>query len=159
MKPVRQTIAALALAIATISAAPLHASAYGGECMPAPEQYCRRMGAELNLSSKQKQDIQDVYTKSRARNEPLMKQMVAERRALRALIHAETVDEAAIRAQSGKVAAIMADIAVQHAQTAHQVRALLTPEQAQKLKSIQGKRDGKMDEMQSCGARQHRRHR
>jgi Spy/CpxP family protein refolding chaperone len=117
------------------------------------------MGTELNLSSKQKQDIKDVYTKSRAGIEPLMKQLRTERRALRTLTHADTVDEAAIRAQSNKIATIMADLAVQHTQTTSKVRALLTPEQVQKLKTIQAKRDSLMDETMPCGERQHRRHR
>jgi Spy/CpxP family protein refolding chaperone len=159
MKPVRKTIAALALAVATASLAPHYAAAYGGECMPFPEQHCRKMGSELNLSDKQKQDIRDICAKSRTQVEPLMKQLRAEHRSLRTLIHADTINEAAIRAQSNKIAAIMADVAVQHAQTAGKVRALLTPEQAQKLKAIQAKRDSRMDEMTPCGERQHRRHR
>lgn len=159
MNTIRKTIAAIALVVATATIAPLSASALEAGCMPPTGQHIKRMGTELGLSSKQKQDIQDVYTKGRARNEPLMNQMATERRALRALIHADTIDEAAIRTQSGKVSAIMADLAVQHAQAARQVRALLTPEQAQKLKAIQATCDCRMDEMQPCGARQHRRHR
>ena len=71
--------------------------------------------------------------------------MVAERRSLRTLIQAETVDEAAIRAQSAKVAAVAADLAVQRAHGAQEIRKVLTPEQIQKFKSLQEKRDSKFD--------------
>jgi Spy/CpxP family protein refolding chaperone len=159
MKKIAKTITAIAAVVATIGLAPLSASAFGGACPPPTERHYNRMGTELGLTDKQKQDIQEICTKSRTQNEPLIKQMATEKRALRTLIHADSVDEAAIRAQSGKMAAIMANLAVQHAQTARQVRALLTPKQAQKLKEIQAKRDSRMDDMGYCGARHRRQHR
>ena len=76
---------------------------------------------------------------------PLLKQLATERRALRTIIQAEAVDEAAIRAQSAKVAAIEADLAVQRAHGAQEIRKVLTPEQIQKFKAIQERRDSKLD--------------
>lgn len=155
MKRSAKTIAAIAAVVTTIGLAPLSASAFGGACPPPTGQHYNKMGTELGLSDKQKQDIREICTKSRAQNEPLIKQMATEKRALRTLIHADSVDEAAIRTQSGKVAAVMANLAVQHAQTARQIRSLLTPEQAQKFKEIQAKRDSRMDDMGNRGARHH----
>lgn len=159
MNTIKKTIAALAVVVATTSLVPLSASACGGDCMPPIGQHFKRMGTELGLSEKQQQGIQDICTNNRARSEQLMKQLVTERRALRTLIHAEKVDEPAIRAQSAKVAAVKADMEVQHAQTFQQIRALLTPEQAQKLKTIQTNRERRMNEVPPCGEGHHRRHR
>ncbi len=159
MKKIAKTITAIAAVVTTIGLAPLSASAFGGVCPPPTGRNFNKMGTDLGLSDKQKQDIREICTKSRAQNEPLIKQMATERRALRTLIHADSVDEAAIRAQSGKVAAIMANLAVQHAQTGRQVRALMTPEQAQKFKEIQAKRDSRMDDLGNCGVRHHGQHR
>lgn len=159
MKAIAKTIAAIVAVIATTTLAPLSASAHEGECMDPTGQHFKKMGTDLGLSAKQQQDMQELFSKSRARNEPLLKQMATERRALRALIHADSINEAAIRAQSGKVAAAMADLAVQRAQTVQQIRALLTPEQIQKFKTIQAKHDNRNDTTPPCGDRQHRKHR
>jgi protein CpxP len=111
------------------------------------------MATELGLSSQQKQDVKEIFAKSRPQAEPLMKQIKTERRALRELVQADAIDEAAIRAQSAKVAAVEADLAVQRAHVAQQIRAILTPEQVQKFKAIQAKRDSRMDEMPNRGSR------
>jgi Spy/CpxP family protein refolding chaperone len=68
---------------------------------------------------------------------PLVKEVVTERRALRDTIRAQTIDETAIRAQAAKVASLEADLAVQRAHVAHDIRAVLTPGQIQKLKDMQ----------------------
>jgi Spy/CpxP family protein refolding chaperone len=47
---------------------------------------------------------------------PLIKEVVTERRTLRDAIHAEIIDETAIRAQAAKVASLESDLAVQRAQ-------------------------------------------
>jgi protein CpxP len=76
----------------------------------------------------------------------LIKQVVTERRALRDTIRAEkTIDEAAIRAQAAKVASLEADLAVQRAHVAHEIRAVLTPGQLQKLKDMQTDADARID--------------
>jgi periplasmic protein CpxP/Spy len=80
--------------------------------------------------------------------------VVIERRALRTLIQADTIDEAAIRAQSAKVAAIEADLAVQRAHSAQDFRKVLTPEQLQKFKAMQDQRDSKRDKFLSRSAKE-----
>jgi protein CpxP len=70
---------------------------------------------------------------------------VTERRALRDTIHAETIDETAIRAQAAKVASLEADLAVQRAHVSHDIRAVLTPDQLEKLKEMQIDVDARID--------------
>jgi protein CpxP len=105
-----------------------------------------KMATELGLTNQQKQNVKDIFVKIRPQTEPLMKQLKTERRALRSLIQAETIDDAAIRAQSAKVAVVAADLAVQKAHVAQQIRTVLTPEQVQKFKELQANRDSRMDE-------------
>jgi Spy/CpxP family protein refolding chaperone len=64
---------------------------------------------------------------------------------LRDTIRAATIDETAIRAQSAKVASLESDLAVQRAYVAHDIRAVLTPEQLQKLKDMQIDVDARID--------------
>ena len=144
MKTTIRTLAAAAALITAVSFAPTGASAFmGDDGPPMAGRHFKRMATELGLSAQQQQDIKAVFQKERHQLQPLMKQLMVERRALRTLIHADTVDEAAIRAQSAKAAAIQADLAVQRALTGQQVRKLLTPEQAQKLKDFQAKMESR----------------
>lgn len=64
---------------------------------------------------------------------------------MRDAIRAETIDETAIRAQAAKVASLEADLAVQRAHVAHDIRAVLTPGQLQKLKDMQINADARVD--------------
>ena len=146
MKTTIRTIAAAAALITAVSLAPAGASAFtGDDGPPMAGRHFKKMATELGLSAQQQQDIKAIFQKARPQSQPQMKQLMAERHALRALIHADTVDEAAIRAQSAKVAAIQADLAVQRALTGQQVRKLLTPEQVQKMKDFQAKMDRRHD--------------
>lgn len=142
-------VAAVVMGIALI---PVIAPAYMGGDGPVPSgQHFKKMASELGLSPEQKQAIKDLFKKNKPLAEPLMKQMFTERRALRTLIQADPIDETAIRAQSAKVAAIEADLAVQRAHGAQEFRKVLTPEQIQKLKTIQDKRDLKREKFSSRG--------
>ena len=51
----------------------------------------------------------------------------------------------AIRAQAAKVASLEADLAVERAHVAHDIRAVLTPEQLQKFKDMQIDADARFD--------------
>ena len=154
MKTGFKTLAAIAVVAASISIAPVTASAImGGDGLPPAGRHFKKMATELGLSSQQKQEVKDIFAKSRSQAEPLMKQIKTERHALRELVQADVIDEAAIRAQSAKVAAVEADLAVQRAHVAQQIRAILTPEQVQKFKAIQAKRDSRMDEMPNRGTK------
>lgn len=113
----------------------------------------KKIAAELGLSAQQKHDIKGIIANHKPQIQPLRKELVAERRALRTLIQSETFDEAAIRAQSAKVATTEADMAVERAKMAQQIRAVLTPEQIQKYLAMQAKRDHKIDTFQKSPRR------
>ncbi len=99
----------------------------------------------LGLTHEQKTQVRGILKNHRSSMRPLVGQLVAERRALRDLIHAESVDETAIRAQVEKVAKVDADLAVQRANIAHEIRGLLTTEQIQKLKELKVSLDAHID--------------
>jgi len=141
----RKLATAMAVVIG-IGVVPIVAPAYmGGEEPAPPGKHFKKMATELGLSAEQNRAIKDIFKKNRPLAAPLMKQLMTERRALRALIQAETIDEAAIRTQAAKVAAVEADLAVQRAHGAQEIRKVLTPEQIQKFKALQEKRDSKFD--------------
>jgi periplasmic protein CpxP/Spy len=101
--------------------------------------------ARLGVTDAQKAQVKAILRKYQPTAGPLIQQVVTERRALRDLIRAETIDETTIRAQAAKVASLQADLAVQRAHVAHDIRAVLTPQQLQKLKDMQTHRDARID--------------
>ena len=107
-------------------------------------RFARRM-AQLGVTADQKSEVKAILRKYQPTAGPLIRQVVTERRALRDTIRAETIDEAAIRAQAAKVASLEADLAVERAHVAHDIRAVLTPEQIQKLKDMQVSADARID--------------
>jgi periplasmic protein CpxP/Spy len=101
--------------------------------------------AQLGVTADQKAQVKTILRKYQPTAQPLIQQVVTERRALRDTIRAETIDEAAIRAQAAKVASLEADLAVERAHVAHEIRAVLTPAQIQKLKDMQIDADARID--------------
>ena len=57
-----------------------------------------------------------------------------------------SADEAAIRAQSAKVAAVQSDIAIQRASLNAELRAVLRPEQVAEFEKMEKELQAKMDE-------------
>ncbi len=101
--------------------------------------------AQLGLTDQQKAQVKGILRNYQPTAGPLLREVVTERRALRDAIRAQTIDETAIRAQVAKVASLEADLAVQRAHIAHDIRAVLTPEQIQKLKNMQTAADARVD--------------
>jgi periplasmic protein CpxP/Spy len=101
--------------------------------------------AELGVTAQQKEQIHGILRQYLPSSGPKIKQLVDEKRALRDTIRATPVDEAAIRAQAAKVAAIEADLAVTRAYVSQQVRQVLTPEQLQKIQDMQANADSFVD--------------
>ena len=102
--------------------------------------------ADLQLTDEQKAALKAAVQKHQETMRPLADKLVTERRALQDLIHAEKLDEAAIRAQAGKVAAIEADLAVERAKIGQELRPTLTSEQLQKLHELKAEFRGRVDE-------------
>jgi Spy/CpxP family protein refolding chaperone len=106
----------------------------------------RQQLAAIGVTDAQKEQIRAIRREMRPTVAPLVKQLVQERRALRNTIQTTPVNEAAIRAQSARVAQLQADLAVKRAYISERVRSVLTPEQAAKLKELAAQRDAKIDE-------------
>jgi Spy/CpxP family protein refolding chaperone len=117
------------VAVGTVA---LAGPAYGGR----HERPKLRLGERLGLTEDQRAKVKDVLKAHQTEVRPLVDKVIAERRALRELIHAEKVDEAAIRGQAGKVAGVEADLAVARAKVAQDIRPILSPEQKQRLSEL-----------------------
>ncbi len=100
--------------------------------------------ASLGITDQQRDQIRSILQEARPKAEPLMKQLVAERRALRSLI-LNGASEVDVRAQAAKVAKAGADLAVLRAQVAPKIREVLTPEQRQKLQEMLKEMDSRVD--------------
>jgi protein CpxP len=114
--------------------------------------HLKKMAKELGLDDQQKVQVKDILKSNHNQIKPLMDTMITERRAMRSLIHAETIDEVAIRAQAAKMASLQADLAVNRAHIAQKLRSVLTPDQVQKFKTLQEKREQRMKERHSKGS-------
>lgn len=111
-----------------------------------PDGLLRRL-ADLNLTAEQKAAVKETLQKHQPTMKPLVEQLMTERRALQDLIHAEKLDEAAIRAQAAKVAAVEGDLAVERAKVGQELRPTLTAEQIAKLQDLKREFRGRMDGM------------
>jgi len=111
--------------------------------------FFKKMARALGLTDQQKSQAKALYASNRAENKPLLATLLTERQQLRALILSGSADEAAIRAQSARVAAVEADLAVRRGQGSRQFLALLTPDQVTKLKGIEAARELRF---QGCAA-------
>ena len=104
-------------------------------------RFFRKMARELNLTDQQKTEAKQLLETKQAENKAQLDALRSARRELRALVQSGSADEAAIRAQSAKVAVAEADLSVLRAQGTREFQALLTPAQVTKLKAIQSKRE------------------
>ncbi len=89
--------------------------------------------------------IKEVFKQNREQAKPIFDRLLTEKRTMRTLVQADKTDEAAIRAQAAKLAAVEGDMAIQRAHMAKQIRAILTPEQVEKFKAMQKERQQKFE--------------
>jgi len=106
-----------------------------------------QLAKALDLSKEQKEQVKAIFRKHHDEIAPLRKEMVSERRELRNLILSDKPDEAVLREQAKKIAATGGNLAVRWAKVAQEVRTVLTPEQIQKFRALQEKRDRRIDRM------------
>ncbi len=95
-----------------------------------------RLGERLGLTEEQHGKIKSVLENHRSTLEPLREKLMAERKTLHELMRADKVDEAAIRAQVAKMAAVEADLAVARAKVTQEIQPMLSPEQKQRAKEL-----------------------
>ena len=98
-----------------------------------------KFAKKLGLTDAQKGQAKAIFQGNKDVVKPLFTSLRAERKILQALIHADTIDEAAIRAETAKIAGIQADLNVNRAKVGAQFRAILTPAQLVILKNMHQK--------------------
>jgi protein CpxP len=146
MKIRSKSLAVICLAVVGLAFAISQTNAFAGHGGYGKDGWhLKKMMAVVGLSDEQKAEVKDILTQNRALLEPILKHLVAERRALRNLIQSGSSDETAIRTQAASVAKLQADLAVERAKVYQAVLKILTPEQTQKLKDFQEERDRKVD--------------
>lgn len=105
------------------------------------------MAKKLGLTDAQQAQAKSVFDANKQVVKPLITNMQTERKNLHTLMQADAIDEAAIRAETAKIALIEADLNVNRATIGAQFRAILTPAQLETLKTLRQKRHNKGKEI------------
>jgi len=106
---------------------------WGGEHY---QHHFQKLVEKLGLTDAQQAEAKAVFEANKLAVMPLKESLYAEKKNLHELMHSGKFDEAAIRAESAKIAAIYADLNVIKAKVCAQFRAMLTPEQLDTLKAL-----------------------
>src|SRR6185369_17512621 len=135
---------AVMFCIAALTAVAAIAQADGGgwggeQCGKQQRQDFRRIGKKLGLTDAQKTQAKAIFQGNRDVVKPIIASLRTERSNLQSLMHADTIDEAAIRSETAKIAGIQADLNVNRAKVGAQFRAILTPSQLAILKTLHRK--------------------
>ncbi len=115
------------------------------QCDKHRRHHFKELAEKLGLTDAQKAQAKAIFQANRDVVKPMVASLRAERKNLRALIHADKVDEAAIRAETAKLAGIQADLNVNRAKVGAQFRSILTPAQMATLKTQREKHQMKDD--------------
>lgn len=99
-------------------------------------RFFAKLARELQLTDEQQKAARALFKEERANDKPLFESLRGERHRLRNLVVSGTAGDAAIRAQSAKVAGLEADLAVSRAEGVKKFQALLTPKQQEQLKTL-----------------------
>lgn len=100
----------------------------------------RKIAKKLKLTDAQKAQAKTIFQENREAAKPIFANLREERKNLHTLMESDTIDEAAIRAETAKLAAIQADMNVNRAKVGAKFRAILTSSQLATLKAMQQKR-------------------
>ena len=151
----RKTIVSMALVlILGLTGAAFAKSGNGGKSMDG--RHCRmgeRGGGpmcvlnQLDLTAQQWEQVNATLDKHKDEMRTLHKKAWADRKALRSAIHADTFDEAKIRAAARTVAANMEASAVLRGKVFSEIRSSLTPEQIERMKKMQTMRQDRRKAM------------
>lgn len=122
---------------AFISIAQADSTAGGGEhCGNHRHHNFKKMAKKLGLTDAQKTQAKAIFEGNKEAMKTTFASMHTERANLQALIRTDTIDEAAIRAETAKIAGIQSDINVNRAKMGAQFRAILTPAQLTILQTL-----------------------
>ena len=95
---------------------------------------------ELDLTDEQRAQMRSIAESHRDEFKAAGDKSRAAHEAMRTLLEADTIDEAAIRAKSVEVAAAEADVMILNAKVRRESMQVLTPEQQAKLKELRESR-------------------
>jgi Spy/CpxP family protein refolding chaperone len=95
-----------------------------------------RMLHRLDLSEEQRTQLHALFESQKEETAPLREQMRAAHAVLAERVHADELDEAAIREAAAALAPIEAELAVARARGFQQLRQILTEEQLAQLKEM-----------------------
>ena len=105
----------------------------------------KKIANKLGLTDVQKAQAKVIFQGNKDIVKPIFTSLHTEQNNLRTLIHADTIDVAAIRAQTAKISSIQADLNVNRAKVGVQFRAILTPAQLATMKTMHKKGHPKCD--------------
>jgi protein CpxP len=124
----------------------------GGEHVGKHQQHdFKRIAKKLGLTDAQKAQAKTIFQANKDVVKPILTNLRTGQKNLQALIHADVIDEAAIRAETTRLSGILADINVNRAKVNAQFRAILTPAQVAILKTLH-KKDHKKPEVTTSPA-------
>lgn len=144
-------VATLTAAVVVLTLIPTAAMAnpmgrHRGHGPPDRERMHEMLVERLDLTDDQQDRFQAMMERHREEMEPAMERRRSAREALADQVHAESFDEAAIRAAAADLAVIEADLAVARAMHVREVRQILTPEQWSRFQEMKEWRRGVRDE-------------
>lgn len=99
----------------------------------------KKFAKKLGMTDAQKAQAKAIFQGNKDAVKPIFTSLRAERENLQILVHADKIDEAAIRAELAKIAGIKADLIVNRTKAKAKFRAILTPEQQTILKTLHQK--------------------
>jgi protein CpxP len=136
------TIATAAAIIAGgLTSAPAQDTNSAAGTRPGRGQILQRIAKKLNLTDDQKSQIKAVLGGEKDTLKSLFGQLHDARKNLRAAIHANDANEAAVRAASAKVASVEADLAVERMKLYGKIAPILTDQQRRKIADFEQRFD------------------
>ena len=124
----------------------------GGDCGRHHHHGFMKFEQKLGLTDAQKSQAKAIFQANREVVKPLVTNLRTERKNLRALMSADKIDEAAIRAETARIAGIQADLNVNRAKEGAEFRAILTPDQLAKMKAFRQKHQERCSMMMTTTA-------
>lgn len=106
-----------------------------------------RVAGKLNLSREQRQQIKSILQADRDALAALFRQLHDSRATLRDSIKAPDATEASVRVAAARIAAVEADFAVERLKLYSKISPVLTADQREKLKAMQGRIDDAVDRL------------
>jgi Spy/CpxP family protein refolding chaperone len=103
------------------------------------------LSEELGLTDGQRAALKDLIRNHRDEIKPLVKAVIAKKRALQELVLAEDTDPAAIRQASADLGDAIAETAVLGSSLAQKAKSILTPEQLTRLREMRQNRQKAFD--------------